>query len=64
MFEHARDSTDECKEMTFLKRASHFLLLLDSAKGIDPEKRWAMFEDAEHSSVPLSIAKCLAPIVS
>lgn len=45
MFEHARDSTDECKELTFLKRANHLLLLLDSAKGIDPLRRWAMIED-------------------
>jgi hypothetical protein len=45
MFEHARDSTTECKEMTFLKRANHFLLFLDSAKGVHQDKRWAMFED-------------------
>lgn len=45
MFEHARDSTAECKEMTFLKRAHHFLLFLDSAKGVQQDKRWAMFED-------------------
>lgn len=46
MFEHARDSTIECKEMTFLKRASHFLLFLDSAKGVQQDK-WAMFEDGK-----------------
>jgi Double-GTPase 2 len=45
MFEHARDSTTECKEMIFLKRANHFLLFLDSAKGVQQDKRWAMFED-------------------
>jgi hypothetical protein len=45
MFEHARDSTTECKEMTFLKRANHLLLFLDSAKGIQQDKRWAMIED-------------------
>jgi len=45
MFEHARDSTTECKEMIFLKRANHFLLFLDSAKGVQKDKRWAMFED-------------------
>lgn len=45
MFEHARDSTAECKEMTFLKRAHHFLLFLDSAKGVQEDKRWAMIED-------------------
>jgi len=46
MFEHARDSTAECKEMVFLKRANHFLLFLDCAKGVQQDKRWAMFEDA------------------
>lgn len=46
MFEHARDSTTECKEMIFLKRANHFLLFLDSAKGVQQDKRWAMFEDS------------------
>ena len=45
MFEHARDSTDECKKMTFLKRAHHFLLFLDSAKAVQPDKRWAMIEE-------------------
>jgi len=44
MFEHARDSVAECKELIFLKRANHFLLFLDSAKGVQQEK-WAMVED-------------------
>lgn len=47
LFEHARDSTTECKEMIFIKRANHFLLFLDSAKGIQLDKRWAMLEDAK-----------------
>jgi hypothetical protein len=47
MFEHARDSTDECKAMLFLKRANHFLLFLDSAKGVQQHRRWKMFEDAK-----------------
>ncbi len=47
MFEHARDSTTECKEMIFLKRANHFLLFLDSAKGVQQDERWAMFEDGK-----------------
>ncbi len=47
MFEHARDSTAECKEMRFLKRANHFLLFFDSAKGIQSDKCWAMFEDGK-----------------
>lgn len=47
MFEHARDSTAECKEMIFLKRAHHFLLFLDSARGVQRDKRWAMAEDGK-----------------
>jgi hypothetical protein len=47
MFEDARDSTDECKKMLFLKRASHFLLFLDSAKCIDRDKRWATVDDGQ-----------------
>lgn len=47
MFEHARDSTTECKEMLFLKRANHFLLFLDSAYGVQKDKRWAIFEDGK-----------------
>jgi len=46
MFEHARDSTLDCKEMTFLRRADHFVLMLDSEKGVQPDKRWGMVEDA------------------
>lgn len=46
MFEHARDSTTECKKMVFLKRANHFLLFLDSARGVQQDC-WAMFEDAK-----------------
>jgi hypothetical protein len=46
MFEHARDSTAECKKLIFLKRANHFLLFLDSAKGVQDDK-WAMFEDGK-----------------
>jgi hypothetical protein len=44
-FEHARDSTTECKKMSFIRRAHHFLLLLDSGKGVQRDKRWAMVED-------------------
>lgn len=68
MFEHARDSTIECKEMTFLKRANHFLLFLDSAKGVQLDKRWAMFEDGRallRSCVDSGMigANCLVNIV-
>jgi len=47
MYEHARDSTTECEQLTFLKRASHFLLFLDGEKAVQPDKRWAMFQDAK-----------------
>jgi thymidylate kinase len=47
MFEHARDSTDECKELAFLRRAEHFVVLLDSEKAVRADKRWATIEDAK-----------------
>jgi hypothetical protein len=47
MFEAARDSTDECKELKFLRRAAHFLLLLDSEKAMKVDKRWPMVEEAK-----------------
>jgi hypothetical protein len=47
MFEHARDSTAACKELTFLRRARHFLLLLDSKRSLVLDKRWAMVEEAK-----------------
>jgi energy-coupling factor transporter ATP-binding protein EcfA2 len=47
MFEHARDSTGACKELTFLRRARNFLLLLDSKRSLLLDKRWAMVEEAK-----------------
>jgi hypothetical protein len=47
MFEHARNSTDECKELTFLRRAEQFLVFLDSEKAIRPTSRWAMIGEAK-----------------
>jgi Double-GTPase 2 len=47
MFEHARNSTDECKRLTFLLRASHLLLFLDCEKALQPDKRWGMVQDAK-----------------
>ena len=47
MYEHARDSTERCKELTCLHRASNFLLLLDCEKGVSIDKRWAMAEDGK-----------------
>jgi energy-coupling factor transporter ATP-binding protein EcfA2 len=47
MFDHARDSVDECKEMHFLKRARHFLLFLDSAKGVQQDERWETVENGK-----------------
>lgn len=64
MFEHARDSIDECKELTFLKRADHFLLLLDCAKGIDPNRRWAMFEDSRALLRSIADSQMLGPYCS
>jgi energy-coupling factor transporter ATP-binding protein EcfA2 len=46
VYEHARDSTSECKELTFLRRANHLVVLLDSAKGVQSDERWAMVEEA------------------
>jgi hypothetical protein len=47
MFEHARNSTDECKRLTFLRRASHFLVFLDCEKALLAEKKWGMVQDAK-----------------
>jgi hypothetical protein len=45
MFEHARDSTDQCKELHFLRRASHILVFLDSERGVQEDFRWAVVDD-------------------
>jgi len=47
MFEHARNSTDDCKELVFLKRAASFILVLDGEKAVRPDRRWAMVEEAK-----------------
>lgn len=47
MFNDARDSTEECRKLGFLRRAGDFLLLLDSEKGVRLEKQWAMVRDAK-----------------
>jgi hypothetical protein len=47
MFEHARNSTDECKRLTFLRRASHFLVFLDCEKALLADKKWGMVQDAK-----------------
>jgi hypothetical protein len=47
MFEHARNSTDECKELIFLKRAATFVLVLDGEKAVRLDRRWAMVEEAK-----------------
>jgi hypothetical protein len=46
LFEHACNSTAECKEMLFLKRASNLLVLLDSEKAVQRDNRWAVVEEA------------------
>jgi energy-coupling factor transporter ATP-binding protein EcfA2 len=45
-FERARDSTLECQQLTFLRQADHFLLLLDSGKLIVKERRWEVAHDS------------------
>lgn len=45
-FERARDSTAECQQLTFLRQADHFLLLLDSEKLIVKERRWEVAHDS------------------
>lgn len=47
MFEHARNSTEECKKLTFLRQACHILVFLDCEKIFDPKKRWGMVKDAK-----------------
>src|ERR1700677_3351317 len=42
MFEYARNSTIECKKLTFLLRASHIVVFLDCEKLFLPTKRWGM----------------------
>lgn len=45
-FELARDSTEECQRLHFLKMADHFLLLIDCEKIIDSRKRNLVIHDA------------------
>lgn len=47
MFEHARNSTDECKQLAFLRRASHMAVFLDCEKALLPDKKWGMVQDAK-----------------
>lgn len=47
MFEHARNSTNECKRLTFLLRAAHLVVFLDCDKAMQPDKRWGMVQDAK-----------------
>lgn len=68
MFEHARNSTDECRQLTFLKRASHFVVFLDCEKAMLTDKKWAMAQDAKsliQSCLDSSIleATCFATLV-
>ena len=47
MFEQARDSTTACKQLTFLRRARQFLVLLDSKRSLLLEKRWVVIHEAK-----------------
>lgn len=61
MFEHARNSTEECKEFKFLKRASHFLLFLDCEKALMPEKKWDMVQEVKSLLQSILDSSMLAP---
>jgi hypothetical protein len=43
MFERACNSTTECQNLRFLRHASHFVILLDTAKSIGTDS-WAMLQ--------------------
>lgn len=45
-FERARDSIVECQRLHFLRQTDHFLLLLDSEKLVNKEKRWRVAHDS------------------
>lgn len=45
VFEHARNSTDDCKQLTFLRRASHFVAFLDCERALITEKKWGMVQE-------------------
>ena len=47
MFEHARNSTDECKQLTFLRRASHVVVFLDCEKALITDKKWGMVQEVK-----------------
>lgn len=47
MFEHARNSTNECKQLTFLHRASHLVVFLDCARALIVEKKWEMVQEVK-----------------
>jgi hypothetical protein len=61
MFEHARDSTRECQELHFLRRARNFVLLLDGKKCLRLNKRWAVVQDAKAMLQSCLDSEMLAP---
>jgi GTPase SAR1 family protein len=61
MFEHVRDSTIACQELSFLRRAGNLILLLDSKKALHAEKRWAIVEDAKSILRSCLDSKMLTP---
>jgi hypothetical protein len=46
-FRLAADSTDECQRLTFLRRADHLAILIDSANVLDPRLRQEVFTGCE-----------------
>jgi hypothetical protein len=47
MFEHARNSIDDCKELKFLRRASHFVVFLDCEKALITDKKWTIVQEVK-----------------
>ena len=47
MFEHARNSIEECKQLTFLHRASHLLVFLDCEKALITDKKWIIVQEVK-----------------
>ena len=43
MFNRASDNVDECKELAFIERCEHFILLIDTARALEPDK-WSMIQ--------------------
>ncbi len=47
VFERARDSVEDCRTLKFLRRADHFVILLDGNKFAQPARRHAVEAEAD-----------------